>query len=255
MRTTMNPSTPQLAGLRVLLTRAAADNRLWAEALQAAGAHVETLACIATQFHDQSKALEAASEGADWLVLNSRRAVHAIAPLNPTTTRARRSLSALKIACVGPATRLMALQAFGHCELLAANGTLADLAHALRSQFKRPTTLLLPSATEGRDDLEQILEPAGHTVHRIAVYTTQIAAPLAERLAFTDCDAVVLTSPSALQGLLNQRTLANDHVLITLGPTTSEAARAAGLTRIVEAPTRDLDGVLAALDSLRPESK
>lgn len=248
MRLVMNPPTSRLAGLRVLLTRAEADNRLWSRELQALGADVETLACIATEFHDATAALRAASAEAEWLVLASRRAVQAIAP----HLEVGRALGALKIACVGPATRLLALQAFGHCELLSAGGTLADLAHTLRTELRRPTSLVHPTATDGRDDLAEILAPAGHTVQRIAVYSTRIAAPLAERPRLERLNAVVLTSPSALLGLTHQRTLPTELPLITLGPTTSAAARAAGYTQLVEAQTRDLDGLIAALATLRP---
>jgi uroporphyrinogen-III synthase len=128
---------------------------------------------------------------------------------------------------------------------------MAGLARQLLAQLDTPTTIALATADRGGRDLERLLEPAGHVVRRVAVYATLPTPTSGSELPpLTGLDAVVLGSPSALEGLTNQRAVPSGLPVITLGPTTSAAARAAGLDPVVEATGRDLDGIAAALASL-----
>jgi uroporphyrinogen-III synthase len=248
--TMTSPSEPRtLQGLRVLLTRSAEDNRAWAAELEARGAAVEALACLETTRLPAAPKLAAAGHGATWLVLGSRRAVDAVAELEGESGLTLPP----KVACVGPATERAARERLGRCDLVAGAGTMASLAADLGQLLGEPTTLVLACADRAGRELEDLLVPAGHAVRRVPVYTTRPApptAPAAERPQLEGFDAVVLGSPSALEGLLNQRRVPRDLPLVTLGPTTSAAARAAGLGPVTEAETRDLAGVAAALARL-----
>ena len=242
---------PDLGGLRVLLTRAPEDNATWARALAARGARVAELPCLTTAVLPAAAELRAALAQAAWLVLGSRRGVRAVAEL-AAPLPARADGSSLRVACVGRATADLAEHLLGRADLVPEAGHLAALADSLATELPGPTTLVLATSDRGRTELEQRLGPAGHRVHRVAVYATRPTAPVEDPPALADLDAVVLASPSALEGLRAQRRVPADLPLVALGPTTAAAVRAAGLRLAAEAPTRDLDGVAAALAVLAP---
>ena len=85
------------------------------------------------------------------------------------------------------------------------------------------------------------------------IHRFHTADSLERRFVFLGAKLLVpLASPSALEGLRAQRRVPADLPLVALGPTTAAAVRAAGLRLAAEAPTRDLDGVAAALAVLAP---
>jgi uroporphyrinogen-III synthase len=68
-----------------------------------------------------------------------------------------------------------------------------------------------------------------------------------------DCDAIIFTSPSTLRGFLNAlgpREWPVRAAIVTIGPTTSAAVQAAGLTVTAEATEHSEDGLMHALASL-----
>ncbi|HVP71675.1 MAG TPA: uroporphyrinogen-III synthase [Gemmatimonadaceae bacterium] len=66
-------------------------------------------------------------------------------------------------------------------------------------------------------------------------------------LADEGIDAVLLASPTAAEGLVNRAIVGPDVDVITIGPTTSAAAAAVGLTVRAEARRPDLAGMLEAM--------
>ena len=250
----MSAALSDLRGLRVLLTRAAVDNRAWAAALADAGAEVDALACIEIRTLPAGDALCAAAPEADWLVVGSRRAVEELA------TYTGLPLPELR-AAVGPATHERCEELLGPVALTAPDGTLASLASELARRLEgTQATLLHAAADRGRDDLAEVLEPLGHDVHRVPLYATLPANGLPVRPALAPDlpdapDAIVVASPSALEGLLAQRDVARELPLVVLGPTTADAARGAGFTNITEASTRDVQGVARALATLSSRTR
>ena len=234
-----------LEGRRVLLTRSREDNRAWSEELFARGLAPLELACLTAATRPEA-AEELARElpSCDWLVLPSRRAVQALKELHPAGLP-----PAVRVACVGPSTAVEAQLAFGRAEKLAPHGTGHSLGVELAASLPRSARVLVAGALEGRVDVEDVLRPAGIDVRRVAVYRTLPAPRAAALLRLDDLalDAVFLASPSAVRGLLNQALPPRRAAIVTLGPSTSEAARAAGLAVHAEAQSRDLDGLLAAL--------
>jgi len=234
-----------LQGRRVLLTRSREDNRAWSQDLAERGLAPVALACVATETRPEA-APELSRELAacDWLVVCSRRAVQAVKELHPAALPAR-----VRVACVGPATAVEANLTFGRAEKLAPLGTGRSLGAELAATLPRSARVLVAAALEGRVDVEDVLRPAGVDVHRVAVYRTRPVRRdgpplLLDALAL---DAVFLASPSAVRGLLNQALPPSRAAFVTLGPSTTEGARAAGLTVHAEARERSLDGLLAAL--------
>jgi uroporphyrinogen-III synthase/uroporphyrinogen III methyltransferase/synthase len=149
----------------------------------------------------------------------------------------RGALEDLRLACVGPATadRLAAL--VRPPDLVPMEHTGAALAAAL-SRHVAGAAVLVPRAADGRPELVDGLRAAGAEVVAPVAYRTvavrpETLAPLADRLAAGEVDAVAFASPSAVRsviGALGERAALLGRVLLAaIGPTTAGALRAAGL--------------------------
>lgn len=232
----------------VLITRSAEDCAAWADELTARGAKVVVLPCIATEAIDTPAlrtAARAAAE-ADWWVFTSRRGVEAFAALSPARPTAR-----TRIAAVGEATAETAKACFGRADLLGADGTARGLAASLvATGGMQGASALLALAANAPDTLERALTRAGARCTRIDVYrTVPLEAPAGAKQALSalGADKIVLASPSAVTGLVRQVELDRDAAVYTIGPTTTAAARAAGLTVTAEAREPSLAGILEAM--------
>ena len=204
-----------------------------------------TLSCLETApLPNAAEALEQELTRCDWLALSSRRAVRAVEDLRPGPLPPD-----LHVACVGPATAAEAKRAFGRTDRVAADGTGRALGVELAASLPRSTRVLVAAAEEGRVDIEDVLRPAGIDVRRVAVYRTLSATRKGPPLRLGDLalDAIFLASPSAVRGLINQVLLPDDVAVVTLGPTTTKAARRARLEVHAEARARGLEGLLEAL--------
>ncbi|MCB9915199.1 MAG: uroporphyrinogen-III synthase [Planctomycetes bacterium] len=224
----------------MLLTRAEDDQAAWAEGLRRAGALPLEYACIATRALPlDADALARAVAGATWLVFGSRRAIEAVTAYAPALLP-----EAPRLACVGPATADACAAQLARPDLVPGGGTLRDLARALAALLGPDEPVALLGAREGRDDLE--LELGAARVRRVPVYETVLveggeAPPLH--------DAVVFASPSAVAGFAARAGApAPGTLCVALGPSTLSALEARGWAPRAAAATRDLDGVLAALE-------
>jgi uroporphyrinogen-III synthase len=239
-----------LAGRRVLVTRALEDAGAWAERLAALGADPVILPCIRTELlnDDATRAqLATALDGAAILCIMSARGADAVARLGV------RLAPSLRIAVVGNATAHAVLGALGRRAYIARGGT----SRALGEQLLRDALadggvlprVVVAAADGGRTDAEEALAHGGVMVTRVDVYRTIPASRSAtpRDLAVEGIGDVLLASPSAVQGLLNQASFPKGARIFTIGPTTSAAAIAAGLAVSGEALTPDLDSLVEAM--------
>jgi uroporphyrinogen III methyltransferase/synthase len=109
--------------------------------------------------------------------------------------------------------------------------------------------VLLALAENAPDTLERALAGARIECRRFNVYRTVPAAPASPKrpLASLGVDAVLLASPSAVRGFVNQIEVDASTPLVTIGPTTSAAARKLGLDVAGEAREPSLDALLEAI--------
>lgn len=238
-------------GRTILVTRSAEDAQSWATELGAHGARAVVFPCIACEpirDPETAAALEGALEDADWLVFSSVRGVHGATEL----VGARRAGSA-NVAVVGDATESAARHALGRVDLVASGGTGrslgVDLARRIRDSLRADSTRVVAAGAESpRSDLEEALEPLGVQVRRIAVYRTVPASVQQppEDLGALGVDTIFLASPSAVTGLLARAGVPPTARIITIGPSTSEAARDAGLRVDGEAVGRGLEAMIEA---------
>jgi uroporphyrinogen III methyltransferase/synthase len=189
----------------------------------------------------------------EWLVFTSPNGVRAFFEegLRRTGLDAR-ALADVRVAVIGPGT----------AHALERRGVRADLvperfvAESLLEAFPTPSTprarVLLARAEVARDILPDGLRERGYAVDVLPVYRTRPATPdpeLLARVAEGRVDAVTFTSSSTVDNFCAQLGRLPDPqpLVASIGPVTSETARARGLRVDVEAEQHTIDGLIASL--------
>lgn len=195
------------------------------------------------------------------------------------------AMAAIRIAAVGPATEAAAASLPGQVELVAPGGTAKSLAEALAARLRARTTdrprhvmqdsprqgnravprpprrsnatggsrraarCLIAVAENAGNIVEETIEQAGGDCLRLNVYRTTPAAPATSKKALSElgADKILLASPSAVTGLVNRLELDAAVEILSIGPSTTRAARAAGLAVTAEAPRPSLEGLMEAM--------
>jgi len=243
----MTPHAGTPSRRRVLLTRSEEDCAEWAPLFRERGAEPVSLPCIRCEFID-TPALRAefaaVLPSTDWLAFTSRRGVEAFVALEPT------HLARWRVAVVGATTAAAAAIEFGRVDLVGDGGTAASLAATLLrdGDLTHHPQILLAGAENAGDAFEHTLAAAGTRCARVNVYRTVPAPVGAKRpLSSLPVDNVVLASPSAVTGFVHQIDLDVPVNVYTIGPSTTAAARNAGLTVTAEAHEPSLEGILEAM--------
>ena len=109
--------------------------------------------------------------------------------------------------------------------------------------------MLLAVAENAGPAFEETIRASGRACTRLDVYRTLPVPERTPRRAASTlgADDVLLASPSAVAGFVNQVRLDRAPGIFTIGPSTTEAARAAGLDVTAEAPRPGLRGLLEAM--------
>lgn len=241
-----------LAGRRVLVTRAAEDAVAWLSRLRDEGAMTEVMPCVRTERiagPDLATRLHAALADAACLVVTSVHGVEAVAAL---AGGLRATLTTREIAAVGEATGAAVRTQFGRDAFIGTGGTSRALAEELVGRWGDGVSgrrVVVAGAKGGREDIEAVLSAAGATVARFDVYRTVVAPQRDPRrdLAREGVTDVLLASPSAVTGLLNQAIVGEGTRLVTIGPTTSAAVVAMGYRVAAESATPGIDAMMEAL--------
>jgi uroporphyrinogen-III synthase len=163
--------------------------------------------------------------GYDWVIVTSP---------NGADELASRGRNLPAIAAVGPGTA-EALRAHGLEPAFVPAESTQD---GLLREFPRPAGRVLFAAAEGARSGP--VDALGADF--VPLYRTRILTP-----APPAGDAVVLASGSAARAYAG---IGGVLPAVTIGPETSRVARAAGLHVVVEAPTHDLAGLVAAVRDL-----
>jgi uroporphyrinogen-III synthase len=181
----------------------------------------------------RTRASAASLAALPWLLLTSRSTVEALAALAV-------DLAGPRLGAVGPATAGAAEAAGGKVELTAVPSNAEGLAHAFLGHPEARGPVGLPRGNRALSTLEEMLGEAGIATRPLVVYDTRTRDW--RDGAF---DAVVLASPSAVEALPEAAARAGR--LVTLGSTTSAAARARGWS-CEEAALPTAEETLAALE-------
>jgi len=242
-----------LHGRRVVVTRARAQASGLAATLRGLGAEVVELPAIRIESQidsdEVSRAVDAIHSYA-LICLTSPNGVRLLFEALAAAGLDARALANATVAAIGPGT----------ARELAARGIEADvvperfvaeaLVEALADVEVSGRPVLVARAAEARDVLPEALRERGAEVDVIALYRTVREEPEPGAVeAAQSADYVTFTSSSTVTNLteaLNGRFPAAARV-VSIGPITSDAARAAGLEVHVEAERHDIDGLLDAL--------
>jgi uroporphyrinogen III methyltransferase / synthase len=242
-----------LHGRRVVVTRARAQASGLAARLRELGAEVVELPAIRIEPRIDSAEVRSAVERIEeyrLICLTSPNGVRLLFEALAGAGRDARALAGATVAAIGPGTA-RALRERGIVADLVPERFLAEgLVEALAEVEVEGRRVLLARAAEGRDVLPEALRERGAELDDLALYETVREEPSAEAVqAAQGADYVTFTSSSTVANLtaaLGERLPASARV-VSIGPVTSEAARAAGLSVAVEAERHDVEGLIASL--------
>ncbi len=242
-----------LHGRRVVVTRARAQASGLASTLRALGAEVVELPAIRIEPRLESEEVSRAVDSIHSYALVCLTSPNGVRLLFAALEKAgldARALANATVAAIGPGT----------ARVLAENGIAADivperfvaeaLVEALAPVEVADRPVLVARAAEARDVLPDALRERGAKVDVVAVYETVREQPEPEQIeAAQNADYVTFTSSSTVRNLtdaLGER-FPGVARIVSIGPVTTEAIRAAGLEVQVEATRHDVDGLVAAL--------
>lgn len=248
----------QLAGKRIVVTRAQRQSGSLRELLEQRGAEVLLLPTIETippdSFAPLDQALRAATEY-QWLVVTSANAVRVIGERLAAAGLSPRALVHFRIAAVGPSTADAITELGLTVELVPERYIGEALAAALAPHVFAQRVLLVRAAA-ARDVVPDVLRSAGAELTIVDAYRTVMPSDAAERAKdiFTRRampDAILFTSGSTvmhLEQVLAEAglTLPREVACVSIGPVTSAVLREAGLFVAAEAEAATLDALVEA---------
>jgi uroporphyrinogen III methyltransferase / synthase len=209
--------------MRAIVTRPRAQARPLVERLEQAA--IEVVECPLIEIERTSDApIDGA--GYDWLVVTSPNGADEVA---------RRGVNLPRVAAVGPGTA-EALRAHG---IEPAFVPLDSTQEGLEREFPERGARVLFAAAEGAR--RHAIDALGADF--VPLYRTRLLTPEPP-----DGDVVVLASGSAARAYAG---IGGRAPAVTIGPETTRVARSVGLEVVAEAATHDLDGLVAAVVSVR----
>jgi uroporphyrinogen III methyltransferase/synthase len=188
-----------------------------------------------------------------WLVFTSANGVDAFFDLGlaPAGHDAR-ALAGLHVACIGPGTDAALLARGVRADVVPDRPVAEELLDAFPEPGARGERVLLARAEQGRDVLPDGLAARGYSVDVLPVYRTVRAEPdpdVVARILEGGVDAITFTSSSTVTNFCDALdTLPSPQpVVVSIGPVTSDTARARGLRVDAEADPHTVDGLVDAL--------
>jgi uroporphyrinogen-III synthase len=247
-----------LAGVRILITRPRAENRLLSQKLRALGAMTVELPTIAilppADKHLLDHSIRRLSEY-DWVIFTSVHGVRFFSKRMAMLEEPAGRIREVKVAAIGPATAA-AVEKLGRKPDYVPEESLSEqIAHGLGDvKGKR---ILLPRANIASGTLPALLRKQGATVKEVVAYRTVIPNDLSwHRLQSTlkkGVDVVTFTSPSTVRNLAHVagarrfKALLKGVKVACIGPVTAEAAKALGVHVDIVAPNHTINDLVEAI--------
>jgi uroporphyrinogen III methyltransferase/synthase len=242
-----------LHGRTVVVTRARAQASAFAATLRELGAEVVELPAIRIEPRLESDAVREAADAIgeyDLVCLTSPNGVRLLFEALAAAGRDARALAGATVAAIGPGTARALAERGISADVVPERFVAEALVEALAAVEVEGRRVLVARATEARDVLPDALRGRGAEVDVVALYETVREQPAEAAVeAALSADYVTFTSSSTVSNLteaLGDR-FPTDARVVSIGPVTSETARAAGLNVDVEAERHDVDGLLQAL--------
>ena len=243
--------TGELAGLRVMVTRADGQAAALTRALESKGAVAVECPVISLEAIPVPVEALAGLEGYDWIAFTSANGVERL--MDELGRSDRKIPPHIKVAAIGPETAGR-LQEYGvRPALVPAEFVAEALADAMVGQFPRRDTVrvLLPRAAGSRDVLPERLRAAGAEVTVLETYRVVAPPELPDRLAasLAQVDLVTFTSSSAVRhfgGSLATPLPARVSVAC-IGPITAQTAGELGIRVDIIAQEYTAHGLVEAI--------
>jgi uroporphyrinogen-III synthase len=245
----------------VLITRAANQAKALADPLQALGAVPLFLPGLQIEPPQSLAPVEAALgrlANFDWIVFTSQNAVRAFAE---QARQAGKDLSLSRLAAIGPKTA-RALAAEGLAVALVAKEAVAESIAASLVPQVQGKRVLLPRAEQARELLPEELRRAGALevcdlpVYRAMPVPSPAPAEVLESLRRGEIDAVTFASARTVAEVVEklEAELGADALahlarcrVFTIGPSTTRACAALGLSVARQADPHTIDGMVQAI--------
>lgn len=236
-----------LFGRRILVTRASQRVGTLADRLRDAGADVVELpstqisALHPSRLHDAVRDLPRYQH----IIFTSQTAVALFWDALRVASLDARALTGLVVTAIGPATAEALMSRGIAPDLIPERSISEGVVEALRDRVKGKR-VLYPAAEGGRDVVPEGLRALGAAVDVIHIYRSEPikGAETADRI-----DLVTFTSASTVTGYVEAvgAERARGAPAATIGPITTNAARAAGITVAVEASTASIPALVSAI--------
>jgi uroporphyrinogen III methyltransferase/synthase len=242
-----------LHGRRVVVTRARAQASSLAATLRGLGAEVVELPAIRIKPRIETPEVrDAVVRLGDYslVCLTSPNGVRLLWEAMGAAGRDARALAGATVAAIGPGTARALAERGIAADVVPERFVAEALVEALADVEVEGKRVLVARAAEARDALPDALRERGADVDVVALYETVRETPEEKEVERAQAaDYVTFTSSSTVTNLvevLGDR-FPNNARIVSIGPVTSETARAAGLSVDVEADRHDIDGLLRAL--------
>jgi uroporphyrinogen III methyltransferase/synthase len=242
-----------LHGLRIVVTRARAQASGVAATLRALGAEVVELPAIKIEPRiDTPEVRDAVANLHSYALvcLTSPNGVRLLFEAMAAHGRDARALANATVAAIGPGTAAALAERGVIADLVPERSIAESLVEALAEVEVSGRPVLVARAAEARDVLPDALRDRGAEVDVVALYETVAEDPDPDAVdAAQNADYVTFTSSSTVRNLLaaiGDRFPRSARV-VSIGPVTSEEARAVGLEVDVEAERHDPSGLVEAL--------
>ncbi|PKQ38005.1 MAG: uroporphyrinogen-III C-methyltransferase [Actinobacteria bacterium HGW-Actinobacteria-1] len=252
--------TRPLFGKTVVVTRSRAQASALTDALEDLGAEVLEFPAIKVVDPESFEPVDDAIRNLDlysWLVLTSVNGVERFFDRLEYADKDARALAGLRVAAIGPATAAACIARGVRPDYVPdeyrAEGVLEGLCER---GVGAGTNVLLARALEAREVLPEKLRERGARVDVVPVYRTIVGEGepgVLDRLRDGDIDAVTFTSSSTVTNFItltegiDLADALKGALVASIGPITSDTARAAGLTVGVEAEEYTIPGLVTAV--------
>jgi len=242
-----------LHGRRVVVTRARAQASGLAATLRGLGAEVVELPAIRIEARTEAPEVRAAVVGLgeySLVCLTSPNGVRLLFEAIREGGRDARALAGATVAAIGSGTARALAERGIAADVVPARFVAEALVEALAEVPVEGKRVLVARAAEARDVLPDALRERGAEVDVVTLYETVREQPGDEEVeAAQSADYLTFTSSSTVTNLsdaLGDRFPSGARI-VSIGPITSETARAAGLRVDVEAERHDVEGLVEAL--------
>jgi uroporphyrinogen III methyltransferase/synthase len=237
----------------VVVTRARAQASGFAASLRALGAAVIELPAIRIEPLIESDEVTGAMRSLaefDLVCLSSPNAVELFFEALSRSDLDARALAGVKVAVIGPGTAEALRDHRIEADVVPERSIAEGLVEALEGMELEGRKVLIARGEDARNVLPDALSRRGADVEVVALYRTVRDTPENQALeAARHAGWITFTSASTVGNLLAAMPegLPPAARIVSIGPVTSEAVRAAGLEVAAEAGRHDLDGLLEAL--------